>query len=76
MDDVNSPGSSVSSGSEIAGFYWNRNATELETEFCKDGSDDEAGAAPYEHKSTREVHPASALALSDIEDYNKHLDDL
>ncbi|KAL0630321.1 hypothetical protein Q9L58_010832, partial [Maublancomyces gigas] len=51
VDDVNSPGSSVSSGSEIAGFYGNHNATQPETESCENRSDVEAGAASPEDET-------------------------
>lgn len=85
LNDLNSPGSSVSSGSEVAGFYWNHDATEPERESCEKRSDNEAGtvsadeeadAPPHEPKSMVEVYPGSALTMGDVEDYNTHLDEL
>ncbi|KAL0632412.1 hypothetical protein Q9L58_008698 [Maublancomyces gigas] len=84
VNNVGSPRSSVSSGSEIAGFDEYHDATESETESSEDGSedkagsspDDEAGAPPDEPEPMVDVYTGSALTPGHVEDWNRHLDNL
>lgn len=70
VENVISPGSSVSSSSEIAKFYRPVHAPESETESSENGTDDVADTLPDQPKVRIEVYPGSTLTICEWEDYN------